>query len=191
MTYGHGWTADAPNVATAEYNRFIRATTEVADATLLQAGVRGVITTIRSTNAFFATHPGALEAATVARMGRITVDSYPDALLTDPALATASRVDQLQHIEDLWHVPVVIGEMGYSNTMPVSDAQQDAVLKAEFAGLAALPFLAGANYWVGTGSDNAGGYTHICSGTHGAWIMRPAAANLAAFYAAYAAGVPH
>lgn len=78
-TYGAQWTTGAPNTATRAYNAFIRDTTRVADAALQQDGVHGVITTVRSTNSWFATHPGALEQATVAMMGRITVDSYPDA----------------------------------------------------------------------------------------------------------------
>jgi hypothetical protein len=189
-TYGSGWTADAPNPATVEYNAFIRATSDVADAALSQLGISGVITTVRSTNSFFATHPGALEAATVARMGRVTVDSYPEAYLTDPAAATLARVSQLDEIESLWHVPVVIGEMGYSNKMPVDDATQNAVLSAEFNALSTLPYLAGVNYWVGAGTDTSGGYTHLFSGSAGAWTPRPAAAALAAFYAANGSAAP-
>jgi len=184
-TYGSGWTAGAPNTATMAYNAFIRATTNIADAALRQAGIGGVITTIRSTNSFFATHSGALESATVARMGRVTVDSYPEGTTTDPATATSARVSQLAAIAQLWHVPVVIGEMGYSNKVVVDDATQDAVLKAEFAALSALPYLGGVNYWVGAGTDNSGGYTHLFSGSTGAWTLRPAAADLAAFYRSF------
>ncbi len=181
-TYGYGWTAGAPNAATEAYNRFIRDTTNVADAALHQDGVDGVITTVRSTNSFFASHPGALEATTVARMGRVTVDSYPEGTTTDPRTAMRARIDELNTIEKTWGVPVVIGEMGYSNKVSVDDATQEAVLKAEFGALASLPYLAGANYWVGAGTDNSGGYTHIFSGSTGAWTPRPAAAALAALY---------
>ena len=183
-TYGSGWTSGAPNAVTREYNAFIRATTDIADAALLQNGIAGVITTVRSTNSFFATHPGALEAATVTQMGRVTVDSYPEGTTTDPAVATSLRVSELNLIERTWGVPVVVGEMGYSDKVIVDDATQEAVLKAEFNGLAALPYLAGVNYWVGAGTDNSGGYTHIFSGATGSWMPRPAAADLAAFYGA-------
>ena len=181
-TYDDGWTAEAPNAATEEYNRFIRDTTDVADAALHQDGIDGVITTVRSTNSFFASHPGALEAATVSRMGRVTVDSYPEGTTTDPQTATQARIDELNTIEQAWGVPVVIGEMGYSNKVVVDDATQEAVLKAEFGALASLSYLAGANYWVGAGTDNSGGYTHIFAGSTGNWTPRPAAAALAALY---------
>ncbi len=181
-TYDDGWTAGAPNAATEEYNRFIRDTTDVADAALHQDGIDGVITTVRSTNSFFASHPGALEAATVSRMGRVTVDSYPEGTTTDPQTATQARIDELNTIEQAWGVPVVIGEMGYSDKVVVDDATQEAVLKAEFGALASLPYLAGANYWVGAGTDNSGGYTHIFAGSTGNWTPRPAAVALAALY---------
>ena len=72
--------------------------------------------------------------------------------------------------------------MGYSNAINVSDATQDAVLKAEFAGMATVPYIVGANYWVGAGTSNSGGYTHLFAGNTGAWTLRPAAHDLAAFY---------
>ncbi|MGH2345567.1 MAG: hypothetical protein ACRDG4_10105, partial [Chloroflexota bacterium] len=147
--------------------------------------INGVITTVRSTNSFFATHPDVLEAATVNMMGRITVDSYPDEWTTDPATATALRVQELNSIYAIWHVPVVIGEMGYSNEINVDDNTQDRVLKAEFAALSNLPYLSGVNYWVGAGTQNSGGYTHLFKGDIGKWTMRPAGAEVAAFYRSY------
>ena len=186
-TYGYGWTAGAPNVATRAYNEFIRDTTDIADVALRQEGISGVITTVRSTNSFFATHAGPLEPQTVARMGRVTVDSYPEGTTTDPATAAAARASELDRIEAVWGVPVVIGEMGYSVKVPVDDATQEAVLRAEFAALRARPYLSGINYWVGAGTDQSGGYTRLFAGSHGHWSVRPAAADLAAFYGAMAA----
>jgi len=183
-TYGDGWTYDAPNDATRAYNAFIRDTSAIADAALHGVGIDGVITTVRSTNSYIATHPRVLEAATVARMGRITVDSYPEGMTTDPAAATAARVTQLDAIARLWRVPVVVGEMGYSNRRPVDDATQHAVLAAEFHALTSRTYLAGVNYWVGAGGDESGGYTHILTGSSSAWTARPAAFDVAAFYAA-------
>ena len=189
-TYGNGWTTGAPNTATREYNAFIRDTTEIADEVLHQAGVYGVITTVRSTNSFFAGHPGALEAATVARMGRVTVDSYPEGTTTDPAMAAQARVTELNAIQAAWHVPIVIGEIGYSDKVPVDDLTQQSVLAAELNALATLPYLTGINYWVGAGTDNSGGYTHLFSGGTGSWSWRPAAATLAGFYARYGVQSP-
>jgi alcohol dehydrogenase (cytochrome c) len=80
-------------------------------------------------------------------------------------------------------VPIILGEMGYSNKMVVDDSTQEAVLSAEFAAIAPLPSIAGINYWVGTGTDTSGGYTHIFSGSPGRWTPRPAARDLAAFFA--------
>jgi hypothetical protein len=183
-TYGKGWTANPPNVATEAYNAFIRDTTTIADQTLHAAGIHGVITTVRSTNSFFAAHPGDLEAATVAMLGHVTYDSYPEGTTTDPATATAARVNEIEAVEQAWPgVPIILGEMGYSNKMEVDDTTQEAVLSAEFAAIAPLPNIAGINYWVGAGTSNSGGYTHIFNGSTGSWILRPAAIDLAAFYA--------
>lgn len=189
-TYNAGWTTGAPNTATRAYNAFIRDTTDIADAVLQQAGIYGVITTVRSTNAFFATHPGALEAATVSRMGRVTVDSYPEGTTTDPATAAGARVGELNTIEGLWGVPVVIGELGYSNRMPVDDQTQASVLSAELAALAPLTYLQGLNYWVGAGTDASGGYTHLFAGSTGAWSLRPAASAVSSFFGAGSGAVP-
>ena len=189
-TYGPGWTAGAPNQATREYNAFIRDTTAIADSALAAAGVAGVTTRVRSINGFFATHAGPLEPETVAMLGRITVDSYPDSATRDPAVAAAAWLAQLAAIWRTWRVPVVIGEMGYSRSLPVDDATQAAVLSAEFAALGEVPYLAGLNYWVGAGTDASGGYTHVFGGTHGAWTLRPAARVLARFLVGTATAAP-
>ena len=180
-TYGSGWTSHAPNAATREYNAFLRDSTDIADLALHQIGIHGVITTIRSINSFFPTHPEVLEQATVNKLGYITVDSYPDQFTTDPTIAANARLEELQTIENIWHLPIVIGEMGYSNNVNVDDATQQAVLEAEFAALAPLPYLAGVNYWVGAGTDSSGGYTHIFVKSNGVWMLRPAAHELCAF----------
>lgn len=180
--YHSEWTSQAPNAATREYNAFLRDTTDIANAAFRQKGIHGVITTIRSINSFFATHPKVLEQATVNKFGYITVDSYPDQYTTDPAIAANARLRELQTVENLWHVPIVIGEMGYSNGVNVDDTTQQAVLKAEFAALAPLRYLAGINYWVGAGTNTSGGYTYIFAKANGVWSLRPAAHELAAFY---------
>lgn len=181
-TYGQNWTSNAPNKATSEYNAFLRQTTDVADVALHQNGVTGVITTIRSTNAFFATHPLVLEQSTVHKFGYITIDSYPDQDTQDPNVAASAWLAQLKQIEALRHVPIIIGEMGYSNQLSVDDATQQKVLQAEFSQFQSLPYLVGINYWVGAGSTTAGGYTYILTQKNGVWVARPAAYSLAKFY---------
>jgi hypothetical protein len=181
-TYGQNWTNNAPNAATVAYNAFLRRTTDIANIALYQNGIVSVITTIRSINSFFATHPSVLEQATVDKFGYLTIDSYPDQDTQIPSVAAQARVAELNKIEALWHVPIVLGEMGYSNRMPVDDSVQHVVLHEEFSRLQSLPYLAGVNYWVGAGSDTAGGYTYIFTQRSNAWVLRPAAHDLAAFY---------
>ena len=104
--------------------------------------------------------------------------------MTDPEEAANSRVEELQTIEDLWHVPIIIGETGYSNKMSVDDETQSEVIKAELDAISQLSYVSGLNYWVGPGSDTAGGYTYVFQkndDTH-QWEPRPAAYDLAAFY---------
>lgn len=180
--YGQQWTSNAPNTATRDYNAFIRDTTDVANTAFQKAGIQGVITTIRSTNTFFATHPDVFEEATVKKLGYITIDSYPEQSTTDPVTAATSRLDELKTIEDLWHLPIIIGEMGYSNQIDVDDMTQQSVLKAEFEAMGPLSYIKGVNYWVGAGTNTSGGYTHIFAKLGGHWSLRPAASELSAFY---------
>jgi hypothetical protein len=189
--YGNSWTSGAPNTATQDYNKFLRDTTDVADAAFQQIGVSGVITTLRSTNSFFALTPSALEPATVQKFGYITVDSYPeqDSQTTDPAQATKLRIDELNAIYNVRHVPIVLGEMGYSNNLNLDDATQETVLKAEFAGIAQLSYVAGLNYWVGPGSTTAGGYTYIIKqDANGTWVTRAAANDLSTYFQSKSSG---
>jgi hypothetical protein len=72
--------------------------------------------------------------------------------------------------------------MGYSDDVAVSDAQQESVIAKELAGIHALGYVAGLNYWVGPGTSTSGGYTHIFAGHAGAWTLRPAASDLASFF---------
>jgi len=180
--YDQHWTSNAPNPATRDYNAFIRDTTEVADAAFQQKGIHGVITTIRSTNTFFASHPDVFERATAEKLGRITIDSYPEQSTTDPLTAANARVDELKTIENIWHLPIIIGEMGYSNQVEVDDMTQQNVLKAEFRAIEPLSYVAGVNYWVGPGTNTSGGYTYIFAKSGQGWFLRPAANELSLFY---------
>jgi hypothetical protein len=181
-TYGLNWTANAPNMATKSYNAFLRTTTDIADQALHHLNIYGVITTIRSTNSFFPAHPGLLESATVKKFGHITIDSYPEQSLQDAGSVVTARIVELNEIENLWHMPIILGEMGYSNALPVDDATQQRVLNAEFNAIVHLNYIIGLNYWVGAGSNTAGGYTYIFKYSSGNWIARPAAWELATFF---------
>ena len=182
--YGEHWTWHAPNRATRDYNAFIRDTTDVANNAFQQTGIHGVITTIRSTNTFFSTHSDVFERTTVDKLGSITIDSYPEEATIDPATAVSRRVDELNTIENLWHVPIILGEMGYSNQIDVDDVIQQNVLKAEFQAMETLSYVVGLNYWVGAGTNTSGGYTHIFAKSGERWSLRPAAYELSAFYKA-------
>ncbi len=181
-TYQEHWAYDAPNDATRAFNDFIRRGSDVADDAFHQVGIYDVITNVRSTNTFFATHPGDLEMATVEKFGSLTIDSYPELNTTDAQTATQARLTELASIEKIWHLPIIIGEIGYSNNMNVDDATQLKVLRAEFAAIATLPYIDGMNYWVGPGSTTSGGYTYIIVKISGTWTLRPAAYALTDFY---------
>lgn len=183
-TYGSDWSSHAPNKATDDFNNFLVALTDTADQAFQQLGVRGVITTVHSIDPWTAEHSQVLYPGTVQRMGNlVTVDAYPDANTTDPASAANAWLQQLMKIHAAHPTArILIGEMGYSNNLPVNDTTQEAILKAELNALSSVPYLVGINYWVGAGTNNSGGYTHIFTGNTGNWSLRPAAYDLAAFY---------
>ena len=182
-TYGANWSwKNAPNTGTNDFNNFFINATDIANAAFQQIGVSGVITTVRSTNSWWAEHPSSLYASSIAHMGAVTIDSYPDQSTTDPATAANDRVSELNTVESIRNVPVVIGEMGYDNATNVDDTVQHNVLSAEFNAMRSLTFIQGVNYWVGVGGPGYGGYTNIFTGGKGNWRMRPAANDLAAYY---------
>ncbi len=183
---GSSWTwKDAPNATTDEYNRFFLQASQAAQETLALAGIKGVITTVRSTNGYIAARPTTLYPATVAKMGRVTTDSYvgqaPNAAPAEALHALQAEIEGIQRVR---HVPLVLGEFGYSTQGLVSDAQQQAVLKPELAWLRGLPYLAGLNYWHGAGYPAPDVYNgaRLFSGTRGAWTLRPAAHDLSQAY---------
>ncbi len=188
---GSSWTwKDAPNATTDEYNRFFLQCSQTAQDALRAAGIRGVLTNIRSTNGYIAARPATLYPATVAKMGRVTTDSY---IGQDPAIAPAAALTafqaEIEGIEKVRRLPLVLGEFGYSTQGLVSDAQQQAVLRPELAWLRTLPYLAGLNYWHGAGYPAPDRYNgaKLFDGTRGAWTLRPAARDMAALYAALTA----
>jgi hypothetical protein len=183
-TYGANWSSQAPNQATDDFNSFLVGLTDTADQAFRQLGIKGVITTVHSTDPWTAEHPEILYQSTVQHMGDlVTVDAYPDENTTDPATAANAWVQQLMSIHAARPTArILIGEMGYSNKINVDDMTQETVLQEELHALSTIPYLAGINYWVGAGTATSGGYTHIFTGDTGHWSFRPAAYVLASFY---------
>jgi hypothetical protein len=173
------------------FNTFTQKLTTYADQAFAIAGIGGVITWIHSTDPGTA-QAGLLNAKTVqVDHNTVTIDAYPDQNTTDPATAARKWLDQLNKIHGVWpNADIVIGEAGYNLNTQVSDANQTAVLHAEFAAIerANYPWLKGWNYWVGAGGPGYGGYTNILSGRTGNWTVRPAGSELSSFYHSQLAG---
>jgi hypothetical protein len=188
LTYGPQWSwqPPAPNLATDAFNRFVVGLADTAEEAFQQVGLKGKVAIVNSVNPWLAEHPQVLYDSTIRRLGNIvTVDAYPDAETTAQSIAARAWTQQLKRIHDVRsEARILIGEMGYSNTMPVDDETQRAVLSAELDALSSVPYLLGVNYWVGAGTNSSGGYTHIFAGTRGNWFLRPAASVLSAFYGA-------
>jgi hypothetical protein len=183
-TYGPDWEWQGePNAATNAFNQFILQTTAIANQAFAADGISGVITNVRSVDSGTAENPLALYPATVASLGRITIDAYPEGTSTDPSVCAAAWLSVLATVHAARPgIPIIIGEMGYSNYEAVTDTTQQAVLGAEFGAMETVPYLVGVNYWVGPGSVGAGGYTYVLQEVGGTWSPRPAAATLAAFF---------
>ena len=187
--YGKEWSwKNAPNATTDEFNQFFLALPKAADAALIAHGVQGVITWIRSTNGWIAARPTTLYPATVAALGCITTDSYvgQSPTITPEAALTALK-SEIEGIERLRHVPLVIGEFGYSIQALVGDRQQAAVLQPQLMWLCTRPYLLGVNYWHGAGYKAPDTYngSRLFMGTTGRWALRPAAYDLADFFRSF------
>jgi hypothetical protein len=183
-TYGANWEwRGDPDAATNAFNQFILQTTAIANQAFAAVGIKGVITNVRSVDSGTAENPLALYPSTVAALGLITIDAYPEGMSTDPTTCAGAWLSVLEAVHAARpDVSIVIREMGYSNYVAVSDATQQVVLSAELSGLEGVSYLAGVNYWVGPGSAGAGGYTYLLEDTGGVWSPRPAAATLAAVF---------
>ena len=182
--------------ATAAFNTFLQKMTTQENQDLATIGLAGcasltatgcVWTQVHSTDPGTGTHE--LTNATVAQMGNlITIDAYPDQSTTDPQTAATAWKNAIASWKAAWAargiaVQVLVGEWGYSNTINVTDAQQDAVIRAETA--QSFSSVLGTNYWVGPGWVGAGGYTQVFyKDSGGVWHLRPAGSTLSAFYAA-------
>jgi hypothetical protein len=160
-----------------DYNKMLMDLTKTADAAFQAIGVSGIDTRVHSMNGTIAEKN--LYPATVQYMGKVTTDSYVNegtgVLPADHAAAEKAELDAIYAKNQ---VPVILGEYGYCTGGDVSDAQQQQVLKVVFDMLQTLPYLQGVNYWVGYGGNTA-----VFSGDIGNLSFRPAANDLAAFFA--------
>lgn len=182
-TYGANYTNNAPNTATDAFNAYLLNLDTQMQTTLNNLGITGVNTKVRSLNSFWAKSINVLYPSTVAQLGNVTIDTYPEGSSTDPATCANARLAELQLVVAARPgVPIILGELGYSNAVTVTDDQQNAVLAAELAAVATIPTIIGMNYWVAQGSETSGGHTHLFGGVRGAWTLRPAAITLANFY---------
>lgn len=182
-TYGAGYTNGAPTAGTNAFNTFLLNLDSQLQATFQRLNIQGINTKIHSLNSFWAKTPASLYPSTVAALGYVCLDSYPEGSSTNPATCAGARLTELQQIASARPgVNIIISEMGYSNSVAVSDNVQQSVLAAELAAIATVPSVVGMNYWVGPGTDSSGGYTHLFAGARDTYTLRPAASTLSSFY---------
>lgn len=187
--YGNSWVNGSPNKATDDYNAFFVSLSRECSNALSKAGVKGVITNIRSTSGWWAFSPSALYDSSVQAMGCVTTDSYvgQDTSITPEASLDLFQTE-LNRIHEVRNLPVVIGEFGWSIDGNTTDEKQESILKPWFSWLEKLNWIDGINYWCGpgyatSGSGNDGTTDKIFSGTTGNWHLRPAAYDLSNLYA--------
>jgi hypothetical protein len=170
----------------SQWNQFLVNLATTADSALSSVGATGVNTRIRSVTPWYAT-AWCLADSTIASLGGyLTVDAYFADSSTDPAYV-AGQADQAM---ESWHsfrpsAKIVFGEYGYSNDLQVDDTTQSNVVSAVLERIASKPYVYGLNYWVGAGGPGYGGYTNILTGRMGNWTPRPAAFQLASFFASH------
>jgi hypothetical protein len=184
-TYGAGWSWRNAKAKTA-FNSFIRSGVYMADTTLANRKLSGVLVTAISVNPSIAERM--LSKPSVQRLGMLTLDLYPEGDTTDPATAARRLLDEIAQVRRRWPVPVLLGEHGYARDQPISDATQARVLAAELAALVRAPFIVGLNYWVDAGGPGYGGYTNLYRRIATGWTPRLAATVLAQVYGTMARG---
>jgi hypothetical protein len=175
-----------------QFNNFLVEMTRQENMDLAKLAITGVISTVHSTDPGTA---GLLYPSTVRAMGNIiTVDAYPDQNTTEPAAAANAWLSALSAWHQGWlerglSVSILVGEWGYSNAIAVIDSVQEAVISAEVTrAFPKVPYLLGTNYWVGPGWAGDGGFTQIFyQDAAGVWHFRPAANDVAKFYAGISA----
>src|ERR1700730_14126194 len=164
-----------------QFNSFMATMTKQENLDLAALGIAGVTTNVHSTD------PGTAVQIPTSSFVRsmqtlITVDAYPDERITDPAVAASTWRRELEGWHRTWlrrglNVSILLGEWGYSTQINVNDATQQSVIQAEVSkAFPRIPFLVGANYWVGPGMVGDGGYTHILVPDRvSEWRFRPGA----------------
>jgi hypothetical protein len=174
-----------------QFNDFVMKMTKQENIDLATVGIAGVATNVHSTDPGTAMH--ILTPRVVRAMHNlITIDAYPDARTSVPALAARAWQASLARWHRTWvgrglGVSILVGEWGYCNELNVDDATQRSVIQAETAEafMRAPSYLVGTNYWVGPGIPGDGGHTEILRPGAGAeWQFRPAASIVSRFYAA-------
>jgi hypothetical protein len=179
-----------PCAPVRQFNDFLVTMTKQENIDLAAIGIAGVATNVHATDPGTAMH---ILTATVVRSmhNLITVDAYPDARTTVPAVAANAWRTDLAEWHQTWlnrglDVSILVGEWGYCNELNVDNATQQAVIRAETteAFMSAPSYLVGTNYWVGPGSPGDGGYTEVLRQVNDEWRLRPAASTISSFYAA-------
>ncbi len=179
--YGSGWSWHNPAAKTA-FNTFIRSGLYMARTTLANRGRGHVLVSAIGVDESIATR--LLSKPTVASLGFLTLDLYPEGTTSSPSTASQRLVQAIAAVHAHWEVPILIGEHGYSRDRQLSDTVQAAVLRAEIAALEQIPYLKGLNYWVDAGGPGYGGYTNLYRLVRGKWTARQAASVLATAYQA-------
>lgn len=187
--------SNAPCAPVRQFIDFLTKMTDQENADLATLGITGVITNVHSTDPGTATQ--ILTPAFVHAMGDlITVDAYPDQNTSDAASAAQRWKGALVSWHQAWlsrgiDVSILVGEWGYSNTLSVDDATQQAVVHAETTqAFANVPWLIGTNYWVGPGYPGDGGYTQLFTPDATGWHLRPAGTDVSQFYASKESAAP-
>lgn len=176
-----------PCAPVRQFNTFLMRMTRQENRDLAAMRISGVATNVHSTDP--GTAMSILSHSFVRSMADlITVDAYPDQHTMTPGIAARDWARALALLREVWrnrgvNVLVLLGEWGYPNAGDVSASTQRAVIGAETSVFARIPYLVGANYWVGPGAPGDGGYTQIFYRNASGWHLRPAAPIVSRFYA--------
>lgn len=163
------------------YRTFLVSEIDLANNAFAQIGLGGqVATNWLSMNGWIVEN--ALDAATVAKMGMITVDHYSNqgfesTLVPISQLASDMSTD-LDRFHSKWNVPIMIGEWGYNINGEISDEIQQQAVAAVYRVFAEKPYLYGVSYW-----DHMGNQTRIINDSGGVPTgFRPAAETIKNYF---------
>lgn len=180
-TFGWSGSGGADQTTLDTWNEYLQDMMDELDAIFQGQGKNNVDTKMVSFTQFNAT--ASLDSTTVSKMGKVCYDSYPAKYKYDVPKNVAAVLHDIWYTHEVkWNVPIIISEWGYPNLYATTDEEQRATIRQVLYELSELDYFAGFNYWVGAGSDTAGGYTYILEGGSGNWTKRPAAYVLDAFF---------